>query len=140
MAESEIPGLLKCRLYEPGHAIGVLHWMATRQNPILRVSVMHIDVETFLVSVNGDPLWYRTHDVRRVRELVETHGRIAEFRGKGVISFGGKLVNVCEDDGTPLGPCQGEPRGEWTSERGGIVTPYVFATSSIDLGTGRLKR
>jgi len=140
MTDSEIVNVTKCCLYEPGHAIGVLHWMATRNNPILRIRVVHLDIETFLVDVIGDPLWYRTHDLRLVRELVEANGPWAEFRGKGVLSFGGKLVNVCEDAGQPLGPCRGEPRGQWTDDLRGVVTPYVFATSSIDLGSGRLRR
>jgi hypothetical protein len=140
MTESEINNLARCQLYEPGHAIGVLHWMATRKNPFLRIRVVHIDHTTFLVDVNGEPLWYQTHDLRLVRELVEAHGPWAEYRGKGVLSFGGKLVNVREDDGQTLGPCWGEPRGQVGSERNGLVTPYTFSLSSIDLGTGRLKR
>ncbi|MGH2775047.1 MAG: hypothetical protein ACRDJT_06395 [Actinomycetota bacterium] len=130
----------RCQLYEPGHAIGILHWMATRRNPSLRIRVVHIDIATFLVDVNGSPLWYHTHDLHLVRELVDSRGPWAEFRGKGVLAFDGKLVNVREDDGEPLGPCSPEPRGQQTSERGGLVTPYMFAPSSIDLGTGRLNR
>jgi len=140
MTNSRKFSLSNCQLYEPGHAIGVLHWMATRKNPCLRIRVVHVDSATFLVDVNGEPLWYRTHDLRLVRELVDAGGPWAEFRGKGVLAFGGKLVNVREDDGQPLRPCWGEPRGQWTSEQGGIVTPYTFAESSIDLGTGRLRK
>ena len=138
MTNFEVSTPFVCQLYEPGHAIGVLHWMATRGSPYLRIRVVHVDASTFLVDVNGEPLWYRTHDLRLVRKLVDAKGPWAEFRGKGVISFDGKLVNVREDDGQPLEPCGGEPRGQWTSEHG-LVTPYTFAYSSIDVGTGRLK-
>ena len=140
MTTSEIPGSAACRLYKPGHAIGVLHWMATRGSPRLMIRVVHVDETMFLVDVNGRPLWYQTHDLRRVQKLVQTHGPWAEFRGKGVVAFDGKLVNVREYDRSPLGPCETEPRDEWTTDDGAQVTPYVFADSSIDLGSGRLNR
>ena len=140
MADTEILPPSRCRLYEPRHAIGSLHWMATRRTPFLLIRVVHVDIAAFLVDVNGEPLWYQTHDLLLVRELVETRGPWAEYRGKGVLVFDGKFVNVREDDGEPLGPCWGEPRGKWTNEFGGVVTPYEFAPSSIDLGSGRLNR